>query len=78
MIEKYRILPGNFGMAVFALRAQRLLVYIIFNVAGLTACLKWNVKNRFDVAVITDHFFVCTVECVVSLQVMDEGGFGPV
>ena len=78
MVKKHRILPVNFGMAVLALCAERFFVGVIVQVAAITRCFERYFENAFNMTLFADHLFVCAVECVVSLQIVNEGRFGPV
>jgi hypothetical protein len=60
VVEKHGILPVDFGMAGLALRAKGLLVYVILDVAGLTACLERYIENRLNMAIVTSWLKVAT------------------
>lgn len=74
VIEEHRILPVDFSMATFTLRAQHALVWIVIQVARLTAGHELNVENWFDVAVITGDFdiLVSTEKFEIRMDVMIE------
>lgn len=56
MIKEHRVLPVDLGMAAFTLRAQRALVRIVIQVAGVASLRERYVKNRVGVAVVTGYF----------------------
>lgn len=56
VIEKQRILPIHFGMAILALSTERLFVHIFIQMAGLAGRCEFNFENRIDVAVVACGF----------------------
>lgn len=77
MIEKHRVLPVNFGVAVFTLCAQCFFVRIVVEMAGFAARLELNLKNRLDMTVVARHFLVQASERVVGVLTVIENRLGP-
>jgi hypothetical protein len=77
MIEKYRVLPIDFGVAACALRAQYTLVRIIIKVARVTARYQRDVENRIDMTVDAVYFPMSAEKPVVGMDVMVKERFRP-
>ena len=56
VIEKQRILPIHFGMAILALSAERLFVHIVIQVTGLAGRCELDFKDRIDMTVVAGRF----------------------
>jgi hypothetical protein len=58
VIEKQRILPIHFGMAVLTLSAERVFVHIVIQVTGLAGRCELDFKDWIDMTVVAGRFQV--------------------
>jgi hypothetical protein len=77
VVEKDRVLPVDFGMAAFALSAKGLLVYVVLDVARLTACIECYLENWINMAIVTSWLKVAADQSVSSITIVIERRFRP-
>ncbi len=77
VVEKHGVLPVDFCMAGFALSAKGLLVYVILDVARLTACIERYLENGINMAIVTSWLKVATDQSVSRITIVIERRFRP-
>jgi hypothetical protein len=77
VVEEHRVLPIDFGMATLALGAKKLLVDIVFQVAGPASRVQCNFKNWLDVTIVAGDVHVPAKKIVVGVCGMVERRFRP-
>ena len=70
VIEKQRILPIHFRMAILALIAERLFVHIVIQVTGLAGRREFDFKDRVDMAVVAGRFQMTAEQFVFRVRVV--------
>ena len=70
VIEKHRVLPVHFRMTVLALLAEQAFMRIVVEMAGVAAGHQLNVKNRFNMTIVTSDLPVPAEQLVVRVDIM--------
>ncbi len=78
VIEKQRILPIHLGMAILALSAERLFVYIVIQMTGFASRCELDCKDRIDMAVVAGRFQMTAEQLVFRVRVVVKERFCPV
>gem|GEM_PF-5744091 len=77
VIEEHRVLPADFGMAGFTLSSKGLLVYIVLEMARVTACFQRYFEYRINVAVVTSWLKMTTYQGISRIAIVIEAWFRP-
>ena len=78
VIEKQRILPIHFRMAILALSAERLFVHIVIQMTGFAGRCELDFKDRIDMAVVAGRFQMTAEQFVFRVRVVVKERFFPV
>jgi hypothetical protein len=70
VVEEYRVLPINFGMAIFALCTESAFVNLVIQVTRFAAGLQFNIEYWFDMAACTNDRLMRTMQVVVRVAAM--------
>jgi hypothetical protein len=70
VVEEYRVLPINLGMAILALCAESAFVNLVIQVARLAAGLQFDFEYWFDMAINTNSRLVRAMQVVVRVTSM--------
>lgn len=77
MIEKYRVLPVELGVAAFTLCAEHALVGIIVPVTRIAAGRESGFENRLYMTVVARDVLMTAEQPVIGMDVVIEERFGP-